>query len=130
MPSIFSKIVSKETPSFKVYEDDNFLAFLDINPLKKGHTLVIPKEETDYIFDIKSQEYEDLWSFAKLVAKGMKKVIDCERISIVVIGLEVPHAHIHLIPLDNIQDIDFSQPKLKILDEEMQKIANLIKSAI
>tara|TARA_B100000902_G_scaffold113261_1_gene114430 strand:+ start:337 stop:729 length:393 start_codon:yes stop_codon:yes gene_type:complete len=130
MPSIFSKIVSKEIPSFKVYEDDNFLAFLDINPLKKGHTLVIPKEETDYIFDIKSQEYEDLWSFAKLVAKGMKKVIDCERISIVVIGLEVPHAHIHLIPLDNIQDIDFSQPKLKILDEEMQKIANLIKSAI
>ena len=130
MPSIFSKIVSKEIPSFKVHEDDNFLAFLDINPLKKGHTLVIPKEETDYIFDIKSQEYEDLWSFAKVVAKGMKKVIDCERISIVVMGLEVPHAHIHLIPLNNIHDIDFSKPKLKILDEEMQKIANLIKSAI
>ncbi len=130
MPSIFSKIVSKEIPSFKVHEDDNFLAFLDINPLKKGHTLVIPKEETDYIFDIKSQEYEDLWSFAKVVAKGMKKVIDCERISIVVMGLEVPHAHIHLIPFNNIQDIDFSQPKLKILDKEMQEIANLIKSAI
>lgn len=130
MPSIFSKIVSKEIPSFKVHEDDNFLAFLDINPLKKGHTLVIPKEETDYIFDIKSQEYEDLWSFAKVVAKGMKKVIDCERISIVVMGLDVPHAHIHLIPLNNIHDIDFSQPKLKILDEEMQEIANLIKSAI
>ena len=130
MPSIFSKIVSKEIPSFKVHEDDNFLAFLDINPLKKGHTLVIPKEETDYIFDIKSQEYEDLWSFAKVVAKGMKKVIDCERISIVVMGLEVPHAHIHLIPFNNIQDIDFSQPKLKILDQEMQEIANLIKSAI
>ena len=130
MPSIFSKIVSKEIPSFKVYEDDNFLAFLDINPLKKGHTLVIPKKETDYIFDIKSQEYKDLWVFAKLVAKGMKKVIDCERISIVVMGLEVPHAHIHLIPLNNIQDIDFSQPKLKIIDQEMQEIANLIKSAI
>ena len=130
MPSIFSKIVSKEIPCFKVYEDDNFLAFLDINPLKKGHTLVIPKEETDYIFDIKSQEYEDLWSFAKVVAKGMKKVIDCERISIVVMGLEVPHAHIHLIPLNNIQDIDFSQPKLKILDQEMQEIADFIKSAI
>ena len=130
MPSIFSKIVSKEIPSFKVYEDDNFLAFLDINPLKKGHTLVIPKKETDYIFDIKSQEYKDLWVFAKLVAKGMKKVIDCERISIVVMGLEVPHAHIHLIPLNNIQDIDFSQPKLKILDQEMQEIANLIKTAI
>ena len=130
MPSIFSKIVSKEIPCFKVYEDDNFLAFLDINPLKKGHTLVIPKEETDYIFDIKSQEYEDLWSFAKVVAKGMKKVIDCERISIVVMGLEVPHAHIHLIPLNNIQDINFSQPKLKILDQEMQEIADFIKSAI
>ena len=130
MPSIFSKIVSKEIPCFKVYEDDNFLAFLDINPLKKGHTLVIPKEETDYIFDIKSQEYEDLWSFAKVVAKGMKQVIDCERISIVVMGLEVPHAHIHLIPLNNIQDIDFSQPKLKILDQEMQEIADFIKSAI
>jgi len=130
MPSIFSKIVSKEIPSFRVCEDDNFLAFLDINPLKKGHTLVIPKKETDYIFDIKSQEYEDLWSFAKVVAKGMKKVIDCERISIVVMGLDVPHAHIHLIPLNNIHDIDFSQPKLKILDEEMQEIANLIKSAI
>ena len=130
MPSIFSKIVSKEIPSFRVCEDDNFLAFLDINPLKKGHTLVIPKKETDYIFDIKSQEYEDLWSFAKDVAKGMKKVIDCERISIVVMGLEVPHAHIHLVPLNNIQDIDFSQPKLKILDQEMQEIANLIKTAI
>ena len=130
MPSIFSKIVSKEIPSFKVHEDDNFLAFLDINPLKKGHTLVIPKEETDYIFDIKSQDYEDLWSFAKVVAKGMRKVIDCERISIVVMGLDVPHAHIHLIPFNNIQDIDFSQPKLKILDKEMQEIANLIKSAI
>ena len=130
MPSIFSKIVSKEIPSFRVCEDDNFLAFLDINPLKKGHTLVIPKKETDYIFDIKSQEYEDLWSFAKDVAKGMKKVIDCERISIVVMGLEVPHAHIHLIPLNNIQDIDFSQPKLKIIDQEMQEIANLIKTAI
>ena len=130
MPSIFSKIVSKEIPSFRVCEDDNFLAFLDINPLKKGHTLVIPKKETDYIFDIKSQEYKDLWVFAKLVAKGMKKVIDCERISIVVMGLEVPHAHIHLIPLNNIQDIDFSQPKLKILDQEMQEIANLIKTAI
>ena len=130
MPSIFSKIVSKEIPSFRVCEDDNFLAFLDINPLKKGHTLVIPKKETDYIFDIKSQEYENLWSFAKLVAKGMRKVIDCERISIVVMGLEVPHAHIHLVPLNNIQDIDFSQPKLKILDQEMQEIANLIKTAI
>lgn len=130
MPSIFSKIVSNEIPSYKVYENENFLAFLDINPLKKGHTLVIPKIEVDYIFDLKSKEYQELWNFAKLVAKGMKRVIKCERISIVVMGLEVPHAHIHLIPLDSMQDIDFSQPKLNLSTDQMNKIASLINSAI
>ena len=130
MSSIFSKIVSNEIPSYKVYENENFLAFLDINPLKKGHTLVIPKIEVDYIFDLKSKEYQELWNFAKLVAKGMKRVIKCERISIVVMGLEVPHAHIHLIPLDNMQDIDFSQPKLNLSSDQMNKIASLINSAI
>ena len=130
MPSIFSKIVSNEIPSYKVYENENFLAFLDINPLKKGHTLVIPKLEVDYIFDLKSKEYQELWNFAKLVAKGMKRVIKCERISIVVMGLEVPHAHIHLIPLDSMQDIDFSQPKLNLSSDQMNKIASLINSAI
>ena len=130
MSSIFSKIVSNEIPSYKVYENENFLAFLDINPLKKGHTLVIPKIEVDYIFDLKSKEYQELWNFAKLVAKGMKRVIKCERISIVVMGLEVPHAHIHLIPLDSMQDIDFSQPKLNISSDQMNKIALLINSAI
>ena len=130
MPSIFSKIVSNEIPSYKVYENENFLAFLDINPLKKGHTLVIPKIEIDYIFDLKSKEYQELWNFAKLVAKGMKRVIICERISIVVMGLEVPHAHIHLIPLDSMQDIDFSQPKLNLSSDQMNKIASLINSAI
>ena len=130
MPSIFSKIVSNEIPSYKVYENENFLAFLDINPLKKGHTLVIPKIEVDYIFDLKSKEYQELWNFAKLVAKGMKRVIICERISIVVMGLEVPHAHIHLIPLDSMQDIDFSQPKLNLSSDQMNKIASLINSAI
>ena len=130
MSSIFSKIVSNEIPSYKVYENENFLAFLDINPLKKGHTLVIPKKEVDYIFDLKSKEYQELWNFAKLVAKGMKRVIKCERISIVVMGLEVPHAHIHLIPLDNMQDIDFSQPKLNLSTDQMNKIASLINSAI
>ena len=130
MSSIFSKIVSNEIPSYKVYENKNFLAFLDINPLKKGHTLVIPKIEVDYIFDLKSKEYQELWNFAKLVAKGMKRVIKCERISIVVMGLEVPHAHIHLIPLDNMQDIDFSQPKLNLSSDQMNKIASLINSAI
>ena len=130
MPSIFSKIVRNEIPSYKVYENENFLAFLDINPLKKGHTLVIPKIEVDYIFDLKSEEYQEFWNFAKLVAKGMKRVIKCERISIVVMGLEVPHAHIHLIPLDSMQDIDFSQPKLNLSTDQMNKIASLINSAI
>lgn len=130
MSSIFSKIVSNEIPSYKVYENENFLAFLDINPLKKGHTLVIPKIEVDYIFDLELKEYQELWNFAKLVAKGMKRVIKCERISIVVMGLEVPHAHIHLIPLDNMQDIDFSQPKLNLSSDQMNKIASLINNAI
>lgn len=130
MSSIFSKIVRNELPSFNVYENENHIAFLDINPLKIGHTLVIPKKEIDYIFDINSKEYEELWNFAKIVAKGMRKVIECERISIVVMGLDVPHAHIHLIPFNNINDIDFSKPKLKISNEEMQKTADLIKNAI
>lgn len=130
MSSIFSKIVRNELPSFNVYENENHIAFLDINPLKIGHTLVIPKKEIDYIFDINSKEYDELWNFAKIVAKGMRKVIECERISIVVMGLDVPHAHIHLIPFNNINDIDFSKPKLKISNEEMQKTADLIKSAI
>jgi len=130
MPSIFTKIVKGEIPSYKVYEDQNFLAFLDINPLKKGHTLVIPKKEVDYIFDIDSKEYQNLWNTAKKIALGMKKVIECNRISIVVMGLEVPHAHIHLIPLDSMQDIDFSQPKLNISNDEMVQIANRINKSI
>tara|TARA_Y100001935_G_scaffold254440_2_gene263512 strand:- start:1408 stop:1800 length:393 start_codon:yes stop_codon:yes gene_type:complete len=130
MPSIFTKIVKGEIPSYKVYEDKNFLAFLDINPLKKGHTLVIPKKEVDYIFDIDSKEYQNLWNTAKKIALGMKKVIECNRISIVVMGLEVPHAHIHLIPLDSMQDIDFSQPKLNISNDEMVQIANRINKSI
>ena len=130
MPSIFTKIVKGEIPSYKVYEDKNFLAFLDINPLKKGHTLVIPKKEVDYIFDIDSKEYQNLWNTAKKIALGMKKVIECNRISIVVMGLEVPHAHIHLIPLDSMQDIDFLQPKLNISNDEMVQIANRINKSI
>ena len=100
METIFTKIIKGEIPCYKIAETSKCLAFLDINPLKKGHTLVIPKIEVDYIFDLKSKEYQELWNFAKLVAKGMKRVIKCERISIVVMGLEVPHAHIHLIPLE------------------------------
>ena len=130
MSSIFTKIVRKEIPSYKVHENDRFYAFLDINPLKKGHTLVIPKNEIDYIFDLESDEYQNLWSFAKIVANGMQKVINCKRISIVVMGLEVPHAHIHLVPLDNMNDINFNQPKLNLSSEEMQQIADKIRNAI
>ena len=130
MSSIFTKIVRKEIPSYKVHENDKFYAFLDINPLKKGHTLVIPKNEIDYIFDLESDEYQKLWGFAKIVANGMQKVINCKRISIVVMGLEVPHAHIHLVPLDNMNDINFNQPKLNLSSEEMQQIADKIRSAI
>ena len=130
MPSIFSKIVSGDIPAFKVAEDENYLAFLDIFPLAKGHVLVIPKKETDYIFDLDSEEYLGLFSFAKKVAKAMDKVISCERIGVAVIGLEVPHAHIHLVPLHDVSDINFERPKLKFPDSEMKEIADLIKSAI
>ena len=130
MPSIFSKIISGDIPAFKVAEDENYVAFLDIFPLAKGHVLVIPKKETDYIFDLDSEEYFGLFSFAKKVAKAMDKVISCERIGVAVIGLEVPHAHIHLVPLHDVSDINFERPKLKFPDSEMKEIADLIKSAI
>ena len=130
MPSIFSKIISGDIPAFKIAEDENYVAFLDIFPLAKGHVLVIPKKETDYIFDLDSEEYLGLFSFAKKVAKAMDKVISCERIGVAVIGLEVPHAHIHLVPLHDVSDINFERPKLKFPDSEMKEIADLIKSAI
>jgi histidine triad (HIT) family protein len=130
MPSIFSKIVSGDIPAYKVAEDKLHLAFLDIFPLAKGHVLVIPKKETDYIFDITSEEYLDLWKFAQKVAKGMDKAIACERIGVAVIGLEVPHAHIHLVPLNNVSDINFERPKLKFSEAEMTSVSGLIKSAI
>ena len=130
MSSIFSKIVSGDIPAYKVAEDKLHLAFLDIFPLAKGHVLVIPKKETDYIFDITSEEYLDLWKFAQKVAKGMDKVIACERIGVAVIGLEVPHAHIHLVPLNNVSDINFERPKLKFSEAEMKSVSDLIKSAI
>ena len=130
MSSIFSKIASGDIPAYKVAEDEDHLAFLDIFPLAKGHVLVIPKKETDYIFDITSDEYLELWKFAQQVAKGMDKVIACERIGVAVIGLEVPHAHIHLVPLNNVSDINFERPKLKFSEAEMKSISDLIKSAI
>ena len=130
MSSIFSKIVSGDIPAYKVAEDEHHLAFLDIFPLAKGHVLVIPKKETNYIFDITSDEYLELWKFAQKVAKGMDKVIACERIGVAVIGLEVPHAHIHLVPLNNVSDINFERPKLKFSEAEMKSVSDLIKSAI
>ena len=130
MPSIFSKIVNGEIPAYKVAESNDYLAFLDINPLCKGHTLVIPKKEIDYIFDLNDDDLQGLILFAKKVAKGIEKTIPCKRIGIAVIGLEIPHAHIHLIPLQGIYDIDFSKPKLMLPAEEMRTIAEKIAANI
>lgn len=126
MSTIFTKIVNGEIPCFRVAENEEFLAFLDINPLVKGHTLVIPKVEIDYIFDIDDDLLGRMMIFAKQVAKKMDKVFDCARIGVTVIGLEVPHAHIHLIPINGINDMDFSKPKLKLPPEEMEAIASSI----
>ena len=130
MASIFSKIISDEIPAYKILENENFLAFLDIFPLAKGHVLVIPKKEIDCLFDISSDEYGELWKFARQVAKAMDKVIDCKRIGVAVIGLEVPHAHIHLVPLNNVSDINFERPKLSFSEEEMNEVAQNIRKAI
>ena len=130
MASIFSKIISGDIPAYKVLENENFLAFLDIFPLAKGHVLVIPKKKTDYLFDIASDEYLELWRFVQKVAKAMDKVIDCKRIGVAVIGLEVPHAHIHLVPLNNVSDINFERPKLSFSEEEMNEVAQNIRKEI
>jgi histidine triad (HIT) family protein len=130
MPSIFSRIVKGEIPCWKIAEDEHYMAFLDINPLAKGHTLVIPKQEIDYIFDVDDDLLAGMMVFAKKVAKGIDKAVDCKRVGIAVVGLEVPHAHIHLIPINTIFDIDFSQPKLKLSKEEFKNIAEKIISAL
>lgn len=130
MATIFSKIVKGEIPSYKIAEDENFYAFLDINPLAKGHTLVIPKQETDYYFDLDDDTLSALTVFSKKVAKAIDKTIDCKRVGVVVLGLEVPHAHIHLIPLNSEADASFSKPKLKLSKDEFEAIAEKIRSAI
>lgn len=130
MPSIFTKIVNREIPAHIVAETTEFLAFLDINPLAAGHTLVIPKKEVDYLFDLDDETYTGLCIFAKIVAKSIEKVIQCERIGVTVIGLEVPHAHIHLIPINGVNDMNFSKPKLKMGQEELDAIAAAIKEAL
>ncbi len=127
MASIFSKIVTGEIPSYKIAENDKFLAFLDIYPLAKGHTLVIPKQEIDYIFDISDETLAEMMIFAKRVALAIEKSVPCKRIGIAVVGLEVPHAHIHLIPINHIEDINFANPKLKLTSEELKDISEKIK---
>ncbi len=129
MSSIFSKIVKGEIPSYKVAETEDFFAFLDINPLAQGHTLVIPKNEVDYIFDLDGKTYTGLWTFAKKVGKAVESVVPCKRIGITVIGLEVPHTHIHIIPINSIYDMDFKRDKLKFSTEEFQSVANKISKA-
>ena len=130
MATIFSKIVNGDIPSYKIAEDARFYAFLDINPVAKGHILVIPKKEIDYLFDIEDDLYQDFLLFAKRIAIGLKKAIPCEKVGLAVIGLEILHAHIHLIPLNTMEDINFSKPKLKLAPEEFDEIAAKIVGAL
>ncbi|MGB3586418.1 MAG: HIT family protein [Tunicatimonas sp.] len=130
MPSIFTKIINREIPGHIVTENDQAIAFLDIRPLTKGHTLVVPKQEVDYLFDLDDDAYIQLNLFAKQVAVGLKKVISCQRIATAVIGLEVPHAHIHLIPINSMSDANFSNPKLTLSKAEMTHIVTEIRAAI
>ncbi len=127
MPTIFSRIISGEIPCYKIAEDEDFFAFLDINPLTKGHTLVVPKKETDYIFDIGDDLLAGMMVFSKHVALAIEKAVPCKRVGIAVLGLEVPHAHIHLIPIHNLGDINFGKPKLKLTPGEFTEIAEKIR---
>jgi histidine triad (HIT) family protein len=128
MESIFTKIVSGEIPCYKVAESDQFLAFFDINPLAKGHTLVIPKKEVDYIFDLEDDLYQGLMLFAKKVGLAIEKIVPCERMGITVIGLEVPHTHVHLIPINAINDMNFANQKLKFSESEFKELAEKISA--
>ena len=127
MASIFSKIAAGEIPSYKCAENDKFYAFLDINPLVKGHTLVIPRREVDYIFDLSDEELAEMTVFAKHVAEAIKKAFPCKKVGMAVLGLEVLHAHIHLVPMNSEKDMIFSNPKLKLSEEEFQEIAKKIR---
>ena len=129
MASIFTKIINREIPGYIVAEDENNIAILDINPLVEGHTLVIPKNEVDYYYDLSEAEYESLNRFSKKLAIAIKSVIPCLRVGVAVVGLEVPHTHIHLIPLNSMGDINFSNPKLKLSEEQFTDISNKIKKA-
>lgn len=126
MASLFSRIISGEIPCYKVAEDDNYLAFLDINPLKRGHTLIVPKKEVDYLFDLDDETLQGMILFAKKTALKIRSQIDCKRVAMVVLGLEIPHAHIHLIPINDENDVDFRREKLKIAPEEFLEIAKML----
>lgn len=130
MATIFTRIINGEIPCYKVAEDDNYFAFLDINPLKAGHTLVVPKKETDYIFDLSDDELSGMIVFSKKVAAAIKAAYPCNRVGVAVLGLEVPHAHIHLVPMDSMEDINFRNPKLKFSQDEFRQIAANINSKV
>ena len=130
MASIFTRIVKGEIPCYKIAESEDYFAFLDINPLARGHTLVIPKQETDYLFDLEDELLAGMQVFCKKIARAIDQVMDCKRVGVAVLGLEVPHAHIHLIPINNLYDIEFSRPKLKLSPEEFEAIAEKIRSAL
>ena len=129
MSTIFTKIISGEIPAYKIAEDEHHLAFLDVMPLVKGHTLVIPKKEVDLIFDLESEEFKNLWAFAQSVAKKIGAAVPCVRVGVAVVGLEVPHAHIHLVPMNSMQDLNFTNERLKLTPEEFQDIKNAIANA-
>jgi histidine triad (HIT) family protein len=130
MSTIFSKIIAGEIPAYKVAETDEFLAFLDVQPVAKGHVLCIPKKEVDYIFDMDNEEYAKLMLFSKIVAKGIKKVIDCKKIGVAVVGLEVAHAHVHLIPMNTIADMSFTSERKLFTVDEFKELAEKIEKAI
>ncbi|WP_224996380.1 HIT family protein [Cesiribacter sp. SM1] len=130
MSSIFSKIINREIPAYIVAEDEHHIAFLDINPVATGHTLVVPKQEVDYIFDLEDSALARLNVFAKKVAKGLNKAVPCKRVGVAVIGLEVPHTHVHLVPLNTMSDINFSKPKLNPPKSELEETAQKIKDHI
>ena len=130
MPTIFSRIIAGEIPSYKIAEDERYFAFLDIHPLAEGHTLVIPKLETDYLFDLDEDLLGGMMVFARRIARALDRTMACKRVGVAVLGLEVPHAHIHLIPINGLHDIEFSRPKLKFTEEEFRATAEKIRAAL
>ena len=130
MATIFTRIIKGEIPCYKVAEDDHYFAFLDINPLRAGHTIVVPKTEVDYVFNLSDDQLSGLIIFSKKVAKAIKEVFPCNRIVVAILGLDVPHAHIHLVPLDTMEDINFKKPKLKFTPEEFKEIAKKISDKV